>query len=313
MLIGALRRRGFTVIGPRVRSQAIVYDEIASADELPAGVEDVQDGGTYRLRTRDDGALFAHTVGHDSVKRFLFPPVVQVWRARRAEDGTLDVEPPAPPPRYAFLGVRSCDLHAVAIQDRVFLGDRYVDPDYEARREDAFFVAVNCARAGGTCFCVSMDTGPAVTAGHDLALTELSTTTGTASSSRPAASAGATCSPSSPARPAAPAERRLAGEQTRSHRRLDGSPPRHRRHPGPARRQRGASALGRRRRALPELRQLHDGLPDVLLQHGGGHDRPDGRRGRAHAAVGLVLHAPALLHARRQRAQHRRAFATASG
>ena len=71
------------MIGPRERSQAIVYDEITSADELPAGLEDVQDGGTYRLRPRDDGALFAHTVGHDSVKRFLFPPVVRVWRARR--------------------------------------------------------------------------------------------------------------------------------------------------------------------------------------------------------------------------------------
>ena len=46
-----------------------------------------------------------------------------------------------PAPRYAFIGVRSCDLHAVAIQDRVFMGDRYVDADYEARRRDAFFVA----------------------------------------------------------------------------------------------------------------------------------------------------------------------------
>ena len=173
-LIGALRRRGFTVIGPRVRSEAIVYDEIASADELPAGVEDVQDGGTYRLRDRGTTARCsptpsATTPSSASCSRRCVP----VWRARRAQDGTLDVEPPPPPPRYAFLGVRSCDLHAVAIQDRVFLGDRYVDPDYEARREDAFFVAVNCARAGGTCFCVSMDTGPAVTAGHDLALTEL--------------------------------------------------------------------------------------------------------------------------------------------
>ena len=142
-LIGALRRRGFTVIGPTVRSQAIVYGEIESAADLPAGLEDVQEGGTYRLREREDGALFAHTAGHDSVKRFLFPPAIQVWRARRGQDGGLEVEPPPPPPRYAFLGVRSCDLHAVAIQDRVFLGDRYVDPDYEARREDAFFVAVN--------------------------------------------------------------------------------------------------------------------------------------------------------------------------
>jgi ferredoxin len=89
------------------------------------------------------------------------------------EDGTLEVEEPEPPPRYAFVGVRSCDLHAVAIQDRVFIGDRYVEPDYEARRRDAFFVAVNCGRAGGTCFCSSMDTGPRVTAGFDLALTEV--------------------------------------------------------------------------------------------------------------------------------------------
>jgi ferredoxin len=172
-LIEALRGRGYTVIGPTVRSQSLVYDELASADDLPAGWVDVQEGGTFRLRRNGDDALFAHTVGHDSLKRFLFPPQLAIWRARRGADGALDVDAPERPPRYAFLGVRSCDLHAVAIQDRVFIGDRYVDADYEARRRDAFFVAVNCGRAGGTCFCVSMDTGPRVTAGFDLALTEL--------------------------------------------------------------------------------------------------------------------------------------------
>jgi sulfhydrogenase subunit beta (sulfur reductase) len=172
-LLDALRRRGFTVIGPRVRSGSIVYDELASADDLPAGWVDVQEAGTFRLERRDDEAVFAHAVGHDSLKRFLFPAVVPLWRARRGEDGALEVQAPEEPPRYAFVGVRSCDLHAVAIQDRVFLRDRHVEPDYEARRRDAFFVAVNCARAGGTCFCTSMGTGPRVTGGHDLALTEL--------------------------------------------------------------------------------------------------------------------------------------------
>ncbi len=34
-------------------------------------------------------------------------------------------------------------------------------------------MAVNCAVAGGTCFCVSMNTGPKASAGFDLALTEI--------------------------------------------------------------------------------------------------------------------------------------------
>jgi sulfhydrogenase subunit beta (sulfur reductase) len=172
-IIDALRDRGYTVIGPTLRSEAIVYGELETADDLAVGWADEQDGGTYRLRRRDDDAVFGHNVGHSSLKGFLFPPRLAVWRARRGADGNLEVEPPGEPPRYAFLGVRSCDLHAVAIQDRVFLGDRYVDRDYEARRSGAFFVAVNCAQAGGTCFCVSMDTGPKAESGFDLALTEL--------------------------------------------------------------------------------------------------------------------------------------------
>ena len=214
-LIATLRDRGFTVIGPRVRSQAIVYGEVVSAGDLPAGLEDVQDGGTYRLRSRGDGALFAHTAGHDSVKRFLFPPAIAVWRARRAADGTLDVEPPPPPPRYAFLGVRSCDLHAVAIQDRVFLGDRHHDRDYAERRRDAFFVAINCARAGGTCFCVSMDSGPEVTGGFDMALTELIDGDGHRFLVEAGSDRGRSVLADLPTRPAAPADRRLAAEQTR--------------------------------------------------------------------------------------------------
>ena len=168
-LVAALRERGYAVVGPVLRARSIVYDEIESAGELATGWRDVQDGGTYRLERRDDDAVFGYTNGHDSLKRFLFPPRVQVWEGRAGEPLARETESP----RYAFIGVRSCDLHAVAIQDRVFIGDRWVEPDYEARRRDAFFVAVNCGEAGGTCFCTSMGTGPRAKDGFDLALTEL--------------------------------------------------------------------------------------------------------------------------------------------
>jgi formate hydrogenlyase subunit 6/NADH:ubiquinone oxidoreductase subunit I len=73
----------------------------------------------------------------------------------------------------AFIGVRACELHAIAVQDKVFLGGSFVDPLYKARREGAFLVAVNCGQAGATCFCASMNAGPKATSGFDVALTEV--------------------------------------------------------------------------------------------------------------------------------------------
>jgi ferredoxin len=172
-LLAGLRHRGYTLIGPTAREGAIVLDEIRDSAELPSGWTDEQDGGSYRLVRRDDEALFAYNAGPQSFKQALFPPSVRLWRARRVDGERVEIDPPQAPPRYAFIGVRSCDLHAIAIQDRVFMGDRRVDEDYAARRRDVFIVAVNCARAGGTCFCVSMGTGPKAESGFDLALTEL--------------------------------------------------------------------------------------------------------------------------------------------
>jgi ferredoxin len=173
-LLGSLRRRGFKPVGPTVRQGAIVHQELDSAADLPAGWTDVQEGGSYRLARRDDEAVFGHNVGPESWKRLLFQPTLELWRARRSADGSLEVRADPPEhPRYALIGVRSCDLHAIAAQDRIFMEGAWADPDYSSRRQGAFIVAVNCGQAAATCFCVSMGTGPRVDSGFDLALTEL--------------------------------------------------------------------------------------------------------------------------------------------
>ncbi len=172
-LLEVLKRRGYQVIGPTVRDGAIVYDQLHSLSSLPVGWTDEQDGGTYRLKRRNDAALFGYVVGPQSWKKFLHPPILRLWRARRQGNG-FEIEDNDPDPgRFAFVGVRACELHAIAIQDRVFIGSDYVEPTYRSRREEVFIVAVNCGQAGGTCFCVSMNTGPKVTSGFDLALTEV--------------------------------------------------------------------------------------------------------------------------------------------
>jgi len=177
-LVDALRARGFRVLGPVLSNGAIVYDDLESAADLPIGWTDRQDGGTYRLDRRDDDARFGYAVGPHSWKRYLFPPRIRLWRARRTgiagNGGTPEVvEEPLDETPLAFIGVRSCELHAIEIQDTVFLGGRHVDRDYAARRKDAFLVAVNCFEPAGTCFCTSMGTGPKVESGYDIALTEL--------------------------------------------------------------------------------------------------------------------------------------------
>jgi sulfhydrogenase subunit beta (sulfur reductase) len=173
-LIRTLAAEGYKVIGPTLGDGAIVYDEIDSAAQLPAGWTDVQEPGSYRLERRGDGAVFGFAVGPHSWKKFLHVPVLRLWQAQRQSDGSINVTAePAPESRFAFIGVRSCDLHAIAIQDKVLIGGTYKDPLYAARRDGAFIVAVNCITAAGTCFCVSMGTGPRADSGHDLALTEL--------------------------------------------------------------------------------------------------------------------------------------------
>ena len=175
-LLAQLTGRGYAIVAPTIRDRTIVYDEIRSSDELPIGWTDEQDAGRYRLVRRDDQALFGYAVGPQSFKRFQLPAEVTLWSARADPDsGELSdlVEPSREPRRLAFVGARSCELHAAGILDRVLLrGDR-PDPAEAARRAATFVVAVQCGEAGGTCFCASMGTGPTAESGFDLALTEL--------------------------------------------------------------------------------------------------------------------------------------------
>lgn len=172
-IIGLLAEDGRRVLGPTVRDGAIVYDEIRGIGDLPAGVGEEQGPGSYRLVHRGDAELFGFASGPQSWKPQLFAPRTRLVQLRR-RGRTFDAESAhEPAPRLALIGARSCDLAAIAVQDLTFLGGPYPDPDYAARRRDVFVVAVQCGRAGGTCFCVSMETGPRAKTGFDLALTEI--------------------------------------------------------------------------------------------------------------------------------------------
>jgi formate hydrogenlyase subunit 6/NADH:ubiquinone oxidoreductase subunit I len=171
-LLKLLHLDGYQTIGPKVRDGAVVLEPITAAVELPLGLIDDQSPGSYRLSKAKVPAYFDFTHGAQSWKRYLFPAKEKLWSATKTANG-FDVHADVQAPKYAFIGVRACELNAIALQDKVFADGEFVHSAYNARREQALIVALNCRRAGGTCFCTSMNTGPKVESGFDLALTEL--------------------------------------------------------------------------------------------------------------------------------------------
>jgi sulfhydrogenase subunit beta (sulfur reductase) len=172
-LVEALAAAGHRVVGPQVADGAIVIRDLADASHLPHGWLDEQDGGHYRLRHESAAGTFDHVVGPHSLKNFLFPARETLAHYDRVDGSWRETPAGDDAPPLAVIGVRACDLAALAVQDRVFIRDDFTDEAYARRRARLFLVAVNCRRAAATCFCHSMETGPAVSAGFDLALTEI--------------------------------------------------------------------------------------------------------------------------------------------
>ncbi len=176
-LLTALARRGYLLIGPTVRDKAIVLDQVSSVKDLPGGWTDRQDPGSYSLEKRQDGALFGHVVGPFSWKAYFSPPRLKLFSLRRNGKGFEKDPAPAETETkpLALIGIRSCDLRALALDDQVFIGGEFPDPHYRTVRNSVFLVAVDCAEPGGTCFCTSFPHGPKPRENYDIALTELCT------------------------------------------------------------------------------------------------------------------------------------------
>ena len=123
-LLDALAGRGYQVMGPTLEDGQLIYGEIGKVTDLPVGWTAIQEAGTFRLEKRPDQAWFGFAVGQQSWKQFLLPPHQTLWQAQREGSGLRVIPQTGEVPKFAFLGVRACELNAMAVQDRVFLQGR---------------------------------------------------------------------------------------------------------------------------------------------------------------------------------------------
>lgn len=173
-LLAALMQAGYRCLAPAPEKGAIVMRELDSADALPRGLMADLAPGQYRLTQDPENRYFAWANGPQALKPLNFAPQETLWQVGRDAAGALRFEAVVPqPPKLAVIGVRACDLAALALQDAHFLREGRVDAQYAARRASLFLVAVQCAEPAATCFCASTGDGPTPTAGYDIALAEL--------------------------------------------------------------------------------------------------------------------------------------------
>ena len=172
-LLKALEWEGYACIAPQVRQGAIVFDTLSSVAQLPTGWQDTQEPGHYRLHQTGSPYWFDWANGASAIKPHTFAPQESLWKVVRDESGRLHFKTILPKPqKTAILGVRACDLAALALQDQHFLHGEYPDPYYQQRRENLLLIGVNCTHAAATCFCVSTGDGPAIRSDYDLLLSE---------------------------------------------------------------------------------------------------------------------------------------------
>jgi len=122
----------------------------------------------------DSGQLnLAYCTTMLSPRSFIYPSVQKLFRIDR-ETGTYTPIDPGPDGMQLIFAIHPCDMHAVTVLDRTFLGD-FQDFYYSKLREGTFTVVLNCNRACEKGFCPSMGTGPflRIQEGYDVVMTWL--------------------------------------------------------------------------------------------------------------------------------------------
>jgi len=69
-----------------------------------------------------------------------------------------------------IIGVKTCDLNALAVMDKMFMEGEFIDTYYKGRRENTIIISSDCTDAKDTCFCTLLGNNPFPSSGFDLNL-----------------------------------------------------------------------------------------------------------------------------------------------
>jgi ferredoxin len=141
MLVAVMRKQG-TVIGPVASG-----DEVVLAEIMGKSVPELE-FANFKL----------------PLKREFFPQCEVISRYKK----NGPVEEPVNNGPVVLFGVRPCDTQSLSFLDKVFFDEKYKDPYYAKRRDNALVISLACTDPAATCFCMSTGGGPVSRLGTDI-------------------------------------------------------------------------------------------------------------------------------------------------
>ncbi len=162
-----------------------------ASDKLPAWLTSLAEKSRVLVPVEEGGGVVFRPYGPESKPVFgsdatappkgaVFPACQELFRFEQGKDAedpgkpTLQLIPNLEAQPTVVFGSKPCGARGFLIFDRVYQGQKFPDPYYQAAREATTFVTLACDRVENTCFCHWVGSGPADTAGSDVLLTPVS-------------------------------------------------------------------------------------------------------------------------------------------
>jgi len=156
---------GAKLFGYRHHNGRIAFSEINNINEIFVALTDIQKPGYYRASS---GYRFRHSFS--SPKVFLLPPEHLILTVSRDYD-ILESSSSFQELTAIFFGIKPCDRKAIDILDHILYGR---SPVYTTRRNAVRAIVVEeCLEPGETCFCSTVNAGPTISSGFDIAYARL--------------------------------------------------------------------------------------------------------------------------------------------
>jgi ferredoxin len=147
--------------------------ELMETHDLFAPVRMTEGVSVFKKIDRPEEVNLSQLVPQKSSKEAFFPQSEAMFRYEMAENQRPVIsEQPAEKERI-LLGARPCDIEAISITEKVFVGKDYTDVYFLEKRKKTTVIGLGCNRPLSTCFCSSTGGGPFNRAGSDLFFTDL--------------------------------------------------------------------------------------------------------------------------------------------